>query len=109
MRYGVKRTVDYLDVIKRLNSGEDDIKICKEAKVPLHIIKQIKGGRRVTTYFGKRKEVRIPPEKLCTCCGLRPKMPGNRFLCEHSDCNTYGGDDEQSAPANRNEVFNKFF
>lgn len=33
----------------------------------------------------------IPTENICTCCGVLPKAPGNRFLC--ALCYKHGGDE----------------
>lgn len=46
------------------------------------LARQIKYGTRVKpAQYPTPPEPPAPEVELCSCCGERPKKPGNRFLC----------------------------
>lgn len=47
-------------------------------KCSVGLIKRIKDDQRTLRHAKKQ----IPKAQLCECCGIRPKAPGNRFLCD---------------------------
>jgi hypothetical protein len=71
--------------IKReLARGKSIEKTAIKYGVSFTLARQIKNGNRVRpprNYTPPGPPPKIPEGQLCTYCGVRPKKPGNRFLC----------------------------
>lgn len=69
-------------VLAKLAEGWSVRKCCDYFRCSKNLIEAVAQGIRPepSPLVNKRK---IKPEDLCTCCALRPKRKGLRFLCEY--------------------------
>jgi hypothetical protein len=73
--------------------------VCKRLNCSYRLVHDVKMGRRKDIGPKPIPKNPLPPaEDPCTCCGFRPKAPGNRYLCE--DCFRNEGEAFDEAPLN---------
>jgi len=74
-RYDIKNE----DVEAKLKEGYSIAKTADFFNCSYTLVKAIKQGARKEI---TQREVLSKPDNLCSCCGVRPRKKGNRFLCE---------------------------
>lgn len=73
-------SVPYEKVKNMLAEGLSNWNISQTLSLPESTVKKIKSGKVVRKTFRLKEPF---GDELCSCCAVRPKEPGFRFLCRY--------------------------
>lgn len=88
--YTKEQVQQALDAVKE---GKEVRVVAQECKMKLNSLMYYINTRKIklkSSQTQRKKYTLKDKDEFCSCCGIRPKAPGNRFLC--SICYQFGGD-----------------
>ena len=84
-------TINQAKIRRLINIGKTDHKIGQQLHIPRSVVKRIRNGDDINYYHTKSREIKAK-KGMCECCKVRPKEPGNRFLCKWCSKNACNGE-----------------